>query len=298
MVYGVYINMTSAIRMAVLGRAQDGGVPHIGCHRRCCKQARLEGRVELPACLGIWDSQTGARILLEATPAISTQIAMLNEIVSVESDRPNVVDGICITHAHLGHYTGLMYLGREAAGSRALPVYVTKEMAAFLESNAPWSSLIEDSFITTNIIKQGQPFSPVDQLNIEAIAVPHRDESSDTVAFKVRGPDRTCLFCPDIDAWPVDIDFTRQLFDDVDIAYVDGTFFDGSELPGRDLSLIPHPLMVQTMDRLGDLAISKPGMIRFIHLNHSNPALHDPVTVREIEARGFSVAYPGENQLL
>ena len=290
--------MTAEIQIAVLGRAQDGGLPHIGCMSPCCQQARLEGRVELPSCLGIWNSQTGDRILLEATPAISSQIAMLDEIVGVGSDRKNVVDGICLTHAHLGHYTGLMYLGREAAGSRDLPVYATKSMAMFLESNAPWSSLIKESFVTLNVIKPGQSFSPLDGVIIDVITVPHRDESSDTVAFKVRGPDRTCLFCPDIDAWPVDNDFIVQLFDDVDIAYVDGTFYDGTELPGRDLSLIPHPLMVQTMDRLGDLAISKPGMIRFIHLNHSNPALHDPNTIEEIEARGFSLAYSAERQVL
>ncbi|MDG2054241.1 MAG: MBL fold metallo-hydrolase [Phycisphaerales bacterium] len=290
--------MTSAIRMAVLGRAQDGGVPHIGCHRRCCKQARLENHVELPACLGIWNRVTGARVLIEATPAITTQVALLNGIANVPSDQSNIVDAICVTHAHLGHYTGLMYLGREAIGSSQLPVYVTQTMAQFLADNEPWAQLIAGSFITPRIIEPEKSFSPIDQVNIEAIVVPHRDESSDTVAFKISGPDRTCLFCPDIDSWPVDSRLMHLLFDDVDIAYVDGTFFDDKELPGRNLDLIPHPRMIQTMDQLKHIAISKPGMIRFIHLNHTNPALHDPVTVREIEARGFSVAYPGENQLL
>ena len=284
--------------MALLGRAQDGGVPHIGCHQRCCEQARLENHVELPACLGIWNLVTGARVLIEATPAITTQVALFNEISNVPSDQSNIVDAICVTHAHLGHYTGLMYLGREAIGSSELPVYVTNSMAQFLTDNEPWSQLIKGSFITPRIIEPKKSFSPIDHVNIEAIIVPHRDELSDTVAFKISGPNRTCLFCPDIDFWPVDSQLMHLLFDDVDVAYIDGTFFDDKELPGRNLDLIPHPLMVQTMDQLKDLAISKPGMMRFIHLNHTNPAMHDLSVQRAIKERGFSMAEAGECQSL
>ena len=241
---------------------------------------------------------TGARVLIEATPAITTQVALFNEISNVPSDQSNIVDAICVTHAHLGHYTGLMYLGREAIGSSELPVYVTNSMAQFLTDNEPWSQLIKGSFITPRIIEPKKSFSPIDHVNIEAIIVPHRDELSDTVAFKISGPNRTCLFCPDIDFWPVDSQLMHLLFDDVDVAYIDGTFFDDKELPGRNLDLIPHPLMVQTMDQLKDLAISKPGMMRFIHLNHTNPAMHDLSVQRVIKERGFSMAEAGECQSL
>ena len=75
---------------------------------------------------------------------------------------------------------------------------------------------------------------------------------------------------------------------------VDATFYDGSELPGRDLSKIPHPRMVETMRLLGDEARARPGRVRFLHLNHTNPALHDAQLRKEIEGRGFRIAEEGE----
>ena len=85
---------------------------------------------------------------------------------------------------------------------------------------------------------------------------------------------------------------------DVDVAYLDATFYDGRELPDRDLADIPHPPMVVTMDLLAERARAHPGRFRFLHLNHTNPALHDPALRRAIEARGFAVAEVGERQRL
>ena len=79
-----------------------------------------------------------------------------------------------------------------------------------------------------------------------------------------------------------------------DIAYLDATFYDGRELPGRDLSQIPHPPMIDTMKRLAGRAKQRPGTIRFIHLNHTNPALFDRAIRADVERRGFRIAEQGE----
>ena len=55
----------------------------------------------------------------------------------------NLIDGIFLTHAHIGHYTGLMYLGREGLGGNKIKVYALKRMASFLRKNGPWDQLIK-----------------------------------------------------------------------------------------------------------------------------------------------------------
>ncbi len=291
----------------VLGRAQDGGVPHVGCEKDCCAKARRSGRVETPACIGIHDRQTDRLVLIEATPGIDSQLALLHEKAGVSGRARQPVDAILITHAHIGHYTGLMHLGHEVAGSKNIPVYSTPSMSLFLQDNGPWSQLVEMENIEliqcfpASADESGVPgrkFEPIEGLQVEAINVPHRDEFSDTVAFRITGPARTMLFVPDIDRWDAHPGLLTRLLSGVDVAYVDGTFYDGSELPGRDLSEIPHPAMVTTMDLLTEHARMHPGSIRFIHLNHTNPVFQDRSLQRSIEQRGFGVSRVGERQPL
>ena len=68
-----------------------------------------------------------------------------------------------------------------------------------------------------------------------------------------------------------------------------------SELPGRSLSEVPHPLISETMKRLAPLPAPERQKVRFIHLNHTNPAL-DPhsATSRAIRDGGFRLAAEGE----
>lgn len=279
----------------VLGRAQDGGVPHLGCQKPCCAEARRSGRTETPACLGIHDRQTDRLVLVEATPSVECQISQLHLLSGQPGRTRPLVDAVLITHAHMGHYTGLMQFGREAASARNLPTYVTPQMANFLRDNGPWSQLVSlEQLGLREIESNGQRFEPIEGLAVEAIPVPHRAEFSDTVAFRIHGPTGTVLFCPDCDRWAAHEGLLESLLEGVDVAYLDGTFYDGSELPGRDLAEIPHPAIIDTMDRLQDEARSNPGSIRFLHLNHSNPALHDREIADGIAARGFRIAEPGE----
>ena len=278
----------------VLGRAQDGGLPHLGCEQPCCEDARQSGHKEFPACLGIHDSQTGNLLLIEATPAIESQVALLHALSGVENRGRTPVDAMLLTHAHVGHYAGLIHMGREVASTNKVPTFVTPRMANFLNTNGPWSQLVELGQITLHEIQHGEVFEPIEGLLVQAIEVPHRDEFSDTVAFKIIGPTRTILFVPDIDRWEGNESLLDRLIEGVDVAYIDATFYDGSELPGRDMSQIPHPMMIDTMQLLKNHATAFRGSIRFIHLNHTNPALINREIQRSIEQRGFRIAAQGE----
>jgi len=282
----------------LLGRAQDGGLPHLGCERPCCAEARASGHVEHPCALGIKDRQTGELLLIEATPAVEPQIAMFHQLAGASGRGRSPVDGVLITHAHIGHYTGLMQFGEEVAATDHVPLHVTPRMADFLRSNDPWAQVIEYGQVDVREVQPGASCEPLDGLKVEFIAVPHREEHSDTVAFKVHGPQRTLLWVPDVDQWGRHDGLLAELLEGVDVAYVDATFYDGSELPGRDLSRIPHPLMIETMAMCEDEAAARPGVVRFIHLNHTNPALHDPALRAEIESKGFAIGEVGEKQPL
>ncbi|HEX6810221.1 MAG TPA: MBL fold metallo-hydrolase [Planctomycetota bacterium] len=279
-----------ACELFVLGTAQDGGLPHLGCDRPCCASARATGRVLFPACLGVLDRRNGKLLLVEATPRIEDQVAMLHELAAVTGRGRQPVDAVLLTHAHIGHYLGLALFGREAAGSRQLPVHCSPRFAGFLRGHGPWRQLVELEQIHLREFTIGEPFEPWAGLSVRAIAVPHRDEFSDTMAFVLRGPERAVLFVPDVDAWERAPGLLETLLEGVDVAYVDGTFFDGSELPDRNLAEIRHPLMTVTMQLLAETARRRPGAIRFIHLNHTNPALHDDAVRQRVEAAGFAVA--------
>ncbi len=283
---------SSRFEVVVLGIAQDGGVPHLGCQKNCCKKARQEGTRLGPASLALVDHVTGKTVLVEATPAVEEQLSLLRQLTGHGNDRRRPVNAILLTHAHIGHYTGLIQFGREVASTDAVEVLCTPRMSKFLRENGPWSQLVQLEQIVIKEVGFGDAVEVIPGIQIKAIAVNHRDEFSDTVAWRISGPEKTILFCPDIDRW--DGGILESLIDDVDICYLDATFYDGRELPGRDLSEIPHPPMVVTMKKLAEEALNDPGRFRFIHLNHTNPALSDSEIQKDLERRGFRVAKMGE----
>lgn len=287
-----------ALELFVLGTAQDGGLPHFGCEKPCCVEARKSGRELFPACLGVVARPTNELLLVEATPRIEAQVALLHQLADVGGRGRRPVDAVLLTHAHIGHYLGLAHFGREVASTKEMPTWCSPRLANFLRSNGPWRQLVELQQITPREFAPRSPFAPLPGLEVTAIPVPHRDEYSDTMAYRLKGPQRTVLFVPDIDAWDRAPGLLEELIAGVDIAYLDATFYDGRELPERKLAEIPHPLMTDTMRRLGALAQQRPGSIRFLHLNHTNPALHDPAIVASLTAAGFAIAQQGERQAL
>lgn len=288
------------VELFVLGIAQDGGLPHFGCEQPCCVAARGTGRVLFPSCLGVVDRRGEAPklLLVEATPRIEEQVALLHDLAGVHGRGRQPVDAVLTTHAHLGHYLGLAWFGREIAASKSVPVHCSPRFATFLRQHGPWRQLVELEQLVVHEFTIGDVFAPWPGVTVKALAVPHRDEFSDTVAFVISGPTRSVLFVPDVDAWEREPGLLERLLAGVDVAYLDGTFFDGSELPERNLAEIRHPLMTRTMALLAASAQARPGALRFLHMNHTNPVLHDAALRARVEAAGFAIAAQGERVVL
>lgn len=288
------------VEAVVLGVVQDGGLPHLGCRKPCCEAARGDAtRAGKVASLAIRiATPAGVRVyLLDATPDFRAQVDLALSPAEQAGRAPGKpVDGIFLTHAHVGHYTGLAYLGRESIGALGVPVWATPRMGAFLRENGPWRRLVSLGNIDLREAAPGSAVPLGDGVSVEAIRVAHREEDSDAVGFLVTGPGRRLLYLPDVDAWSAwerqsGVDVAR-LVEGVDIALLDGTFHSAADLGTRSIAEIPHPMMTDTMDRLSRLAASR--RILFIHLNHSNPALPPGSAERRaIEARGFAVAAEG-----
>jgi pyrroloquinoline quinone biosynthesis protein B len=280
--------------VVVLGVAQDGGRPQAGCTKACCAAAwRDSAARRRVACLALVDPGRRARWLIDATPDFRDQLRTLDALRPPESS-PGLT-GIFLTHAHIGHYTGLMQLGREVMGAHGVSVFAMPRLAAFLRSNGPWSQLVTLQNIDLRELQAEIPVSLGNSLAIRPFLVPHRDEYSETVGFRIEGPHRALAYVPDIDKWERWTSRVEELISTVDVAYLDGTFYGNGEIPNRDMREIPHPFIVETLARLAGLPPSERAKVRFIHLNHTNPALDaDSPAQRAIEAAGCHVAVEGE----
>ena len=268
----------------VLGVAQDAGHPQAGCEKNCCAAA-WKGAGHKVVSVGIVDPASRRHWLLDASPDFPAQ----------EQALPGELAGVLLTHAHMGHYTGLVHLGREAMGARGVPVWAMPRMRAMLEQNAPWSQLVDLQNIALHDLQDGSTVELAPGLRVTPLLVPHRDELSETVGFFVEGPSGSLLYLPDIDKWerwatPVEGWIARA-----DVALLDGTFYDGAELPGRDMSQIPHPFIVESLARFAGLPPEQRARVRFLHLNHTNPLLQAGGAARQtVEAAGLHVASEGE----
>jgi pyrroloquinoline quinone biosynthesis protein B len=283
-----------AIKIIILGTAQDGGVPHLACRCPRCGLARIDASfARTVASLGIINQGTGKVFLVDATPDIKAQLERLTSDTDYP-DRParSPLDGVLLTHAHIGHYTGLIHFGREVLATDHLPLYCTPRMARFLETNGPWSQLVELGQVVTKELVTGESYRLDDGLEIMPLPVPHRDEYSDTVGYLVEGSRKKLLYIPDIDSWGK---WDRSLPDivrEVDIALLDGTFYSRDELP-RNLSEVPHPPVEETLGLLDGTSL-KGKKICFTHFNHSNPVLNrDGRLKSELEEKGVLCADEG-----
>ena len=282
----------SDVYIKVLGVTQDAGFPQIGCEKDCCRPMWKPATPDqYVVSLGLIDKKNGNKWLVEATPDIKYQLALLNEDIPTKDMLPN---GIFLTHAHIGHYSGLIQLGREAIGANNVLVHCMPRMANFLENNGPWSQLVKLENIKLNTLAADEWTIMTPELRIKAMLVPHRDEFSETVGFQFKGPNHSVFFVPDIDKWEKwDVDLVELLHDN-ELILIDGTFLDDSELPGRDMSEIPHPFIQETMALLIDLPDEQKSKVHFIHFNHTNPLLRDPKALQIIREAGFNVAFQGQ----
>ena len=279
----------SVVEVKILGTLQDGGMPHLGCKKDCCKEFFEKGYSnKRVVSLGVSDNKEKRNYLIEASPDISVQ---LNDLVH---DKLETLNGIFITHAHIGHYSGLINLGREVAHTSKIPLYLMPKMTDFILSNGPWDQLIELKNIELKKIFNEIEEKLTENLTIIPLKVPHRDEYSETVGFKIIGPNKTALFIPDIDKWGKWDKSIRELITQVDYAFIDGTFYDANEINNRDISEIPHPFIVESLELFKSLDALNKKKVYFIHLNHTNPAINkESKAYKAIYSKGYNVAELG-----
>ena len=272
--------------VVVLGTLQDGGSPHMGCEKDCCKNLDA---LKKGVSLGLIDPVSNKKFLLEASPDYVAQTRMLKGLLTSSANK--LPDGIFLTHAHIGHYAGLMFLGKEAMNSKAVPVYAMPKMKSFLENNGPWSQLVTLDNIQINPLSEGKWGNISPSLRVKPILVPHRDEFSETVGFIIEGPHKKLLFIPDIDKWEKWKTDIVSLIKEVDHALIDGTFYSAAEVGNRNIAEIPHPLVQESMQLFDSLSTKEKEKIIFIHFNHTNPLLNEQSEeARLVKSKGFRIA--------
>ena len=274
----------------VLGVAQDGGYPQAGCLKKCCFGPRNKPELRrLISSIAVVYNTKNRCWIFDATPDFREQLQMINEVTS--SENPVNISGIFLTHAHVGHYTGLAHLGLEVMGANKIPVYAMPRMMNFLKNNGPWSQLITKENIIMEPLQDGSIININDQIKITPFLVPHRDEYSETIGFNISGPNKSILFIPDIDKWGI---WQKDIVAEIeknDHLFLDATFFDGTELPGRDMNQIPHPSVIESMQLFKDLPVNEKQKIHFIHFNHTNPLYQSGSNARDVlKNAGFQLA--------
>ena len=274
----------------VLGNVQDAGLPHIGCQHKFCKEKFSEFEEYFTTSIAVVDPVEKKYILFEASPDIPYQLNYLEKEIFNEFLLP---ESIFITHAHIGHYTGLMYFGREALGAKNLIIKVLPKMSNFLKTNGPWSQLIDINNIKIQNLSFGSKTNELRNITVTPIQVPHRDEYSETAGFIIEGRSKKALFIPDIDKWEKWDKNLKQLVYDFDYLLLDATFYDSKEI-NRDISEIPHPLVTETINLLDDLSLEHKNKVYFIHMNHTNLML-DPSSelTKLVINKGFNITRLG-----
>ena len=119
----------------MLGSGQDGGSPQFGSPAGV-------GRPRTASSIAVIGSD-GLVLLFDATPDIRVQSLQLPTRKTSEGP----VDAVFITHAHMGHYAGLLHFGKEAAATSSVPLFAPDSVIAYLESNQPWATLFSDAHL-------------------------------------------------------------------------------------------------------------------------------------------------------
>ena len=274
----------------VLGVAQDAGYPQMNCKKECCKAAWENSKLQkMTSCLAIIDPTTNQQWIIDATPNIKEQLQLLKSKSGTEK-----IDGVLLTHAHMGHYSGLIHFGREVMGTNNMPVFAMPKMTTFLEENGPWSQLVEIENISLRKLKSDSTFSLNERIKVTPFLVPHRDEFSETVGYKITINEKILLFIPDIDKWEKWETNITEIIKKVDYAFLDATFYKNGELK-RDMSEIPHPFVEESMELFSNLSETDKQKVHFIHFNHTNPLLIEgSASQKEVTKKGFNLSKEGQ----
>ncbi|SHH36376.1 MBL fold metallo-hydrolase [Winogradskyella jejuensis] len=282
----------SQTSLVILGTAQDAGYPQIGCTKSCCVDKWDDVNPTQVTSIGVIEPKEKKTYLFEATPDIKFQIKKLSSYI--DNNSIQLPNGIFLTHAHIGHYTGLMQLGREAINAKNIPVFTMPKMFQYLSSNGPWNQLVELGNIDLKTITNNTEVSISSHLKITPFIVPHRGEYTETVGYKIQGSNKTALFIPDIDKWEKWQISIEDEIKKVDYAFLDATFYKNGEIANRDMSEIPHPFVEESFKRFENMTIKDKSKIYFIHFNHTNPLLkNNSMAKNEVINLGFNIAKEG-----
>ena len=296
---GLFLLCVPAVALAepdvyvqVLGIAQDAGYPQTNCYQPHCMRAWEDKSLRrLTSSIAVVDTASKTKYLFDATPDMREQ---LYELHKSAPDTEYTLDGVFLTHGHMGHYTGLMHFGREAVGAKGTRVYAMPVMTEYLSNNGPWDQLVRLNNIALMPLTNGAPVTLNAHLAVTPLQVPHRQEYSETVGYRINGPNKSAVFIPDIDKWEDWETDIRAVIRGVDYALLDASFFADGELKNRDMSVIKHPHVAESMDLFEDLTDEEKSRVIFIHMNHTNPLLIDGSPAQaEVERRGFRFAREG-----
>lgn len=284
------------ISLKILGTIQDGGIPHMGCAKQCCKNYFLDQTRRIGvSSIGITNLKYDTNYLIDATPDVNFQLESL-----IGSANPSEkLNGIFLTHAHMGHYAGLLNFGRESLNSVNIPLYLMPKFHDFILNNGPWNQLVTLNNVNLFEINADKELILDDNLSITPVQVPHRDEYSETVGFIIKGKSKKALYIPDIDKWNKWNISIVEMIKKVDFAFLDGTFYDSNQINNRDISEIPHPFIIESLDLFKTLSKAEKDKIYFIHLNHTNPVLNkNSKEYKSVISKGFNVAETGMEFIL
>lgn len=278
--------------IVVLGIGQDAGVPQIGCDSPFCKEAWKNPKLrQTVSSIALVDPKTKGRWIFDTTPDLPEQFQLLKNITG---DFSNNISGIFLTHAHIGHYTGLMYLGRESMNTKDVKVYAMPRMKEMLEKNAPWSQLVSIKNISLQRLENKQNTKISENISVQPFLVPHRDEFSETVGFKIMVNSKSLVFIPDIDKWQKWSEKLEDVVKSSDYVLIDGTFYADGEI-SRPMSEVPHPFVAETTALLKDLPLREKNKVYFIHFNHSNPLVQgNKNKIKELKTKGFNLTFQGQ----
>ena len=291
--------MASGVSVTILGTAQDGGIPQAGCSCQRCLDAHRDLKLrKYPVSLGILGVD-GTKHIIEITKNLSEQLV----IWTPDKNELFIPETVSITHLHLGHIEGIGQLGKPVMGLREVDVYLSPNNKDIFDNRSDIELMEDEGNIRTHSKNFYRPFEPKGGcgFSLQFIPIPHRSELGDNAAIIIKAEEKSILFMPDQDSWRDTLDYHSKdnirdflkMFD-IDEALIDGTFWSMDELPGRDISKIPHPTIEDSIKLLGRKKEEDPE-ISFLHLNHSNPVNDLGSKQRKIvEKKGWKISEMGD----
>jgi len=291
--------MVSGVSVTILGTAQDGGIPQAGCSCERCNEAHKDLKLrKYPVSLGIIGTD-GSKHIIEVTKNLSEQLM----IWSTNGNELFIPETVSITHLHLGHVEGIGQFGKPVMASKEVDVFLSHKNKNIFDERSDIKLMIEENNIRTHAKNFNQLFEPMQGcgFSLQFISIPHRSELGDTAAIIIKGNKRNILFMPDQDSWEETLEYYSKenirgflkMFD-INEALIDGTFWSMEELPGRNISEIPHPTIQDSLKLLGKRMENDP-RISFLHLNHSNPVNDIGSKQRKlVEENGWRVSEIGD----